>query len=417
MDSMFCLRGGLLTVIDKSGAEISRRTLYRTGEPNRENGFVGRWKWSGSLWPDPFATVEDQDSMPLPAWAVPYDSVRADVPFDGRMMIRIDTITSRLFADKIKAATVIVKNVSSAPVRLSDYDRLFPIEYRVEREDGNWISVREDRMLYPGISRGFRVVASGDSVLIPIPKFVGATKARFQVVVPYYDTNLQSSEVSVTWEGSFNFDAPAVRFRNGPYGYLEQIVGSGFVVGDAYQDPTLKAPLSILPLERGREKEQARERKYVIPTDRNGNYVPINARIKLTRDTTKPLLFEHVAKGFQLVINNQSNCPLQIESIEYEVKIGDSSWRSVYQPDRKAMYCGTHFDRDRVIFDYPRSYNLEPFGIHRATLPYFGGTTPARFRVRAVYRDMSGNLGEAISDVWDGSINRTFDRKYPKGRY
>ncbi|RPI67993.1 MAG: hypothetical protein EHM43_06185, partial [Ignavibacteriae bacterium] len=343
MDSMFCLRGGLLTVIDKSGAEISRRTLYRTGEPSRESGFVGRWKWSGSLWPDPFATVEDQDSVPLPAWAVPYDSVRADVPFDRRMMIRIDTATSRLFAEKIKAATVIVKNVSAAPVRLSDYDRLFPIEYRVEREDGNWISVREDRMLYPGISRGFRVVASGDSILIPIPQFIGSTRTRFRVVIPYYNSDKQRSEASITWEGSLNFDAPAIRFRRGLYGDLEQIVGYVFAVGDPCNDPWLTTPLDVLPARQVTSVKEA-YRTPTIATDSSGTYVPINRRITITMDTAQNILYQNTFKGRMVTITNRSIGLVYIKNIFYEVKVDGSPWQRLDQPrSGKVIYYDRHW--------------------------------------------------------------------------
>lgn len=416
-DSLFCRRGGLFIVLDKSGTEISRKTLYRVGEPSRENGFTGRWSWSSSRSFDPFMTMGDQERAPEPPWTVPFDSAHADVPIENRLNIRLDTVTPRLFAEKIKAHTVVLTNTSPLPVRLSAFAGNVPIGYQVENDEGDWVSVKDDNVGYCGNSGGFHDLASGDSVLIPIPQFVGATKTRFRVVIPYYDTDLQRSEVSVTWEGSFNFDVPAVRFRNGPYGYLEQIVGAGFAVGDGYQDPVLKRSLDIVPPVKGGFGRGRNDRQYVIPTDRDGNYVPINERVQLTRETTKAVIFERVAKGFQLVIQNRSNAPINIDSVIYEVKVENEPWRTLDPSARfRVAYCGFRGSRD-VQRSMPTSYNLDVFGSHRASLPYFDGATPARFRVRAVYHDMSGNLGEAISDVWDGAINNDFDPKYPEGRY
>jgi hypothetical protein len=224
---MYCRRGGLLITLDSNGAELDRKTLYVVGEPSRENGFTGRWIWSRSRGFDPFMTKRGQDRAPEPPWTVPFDSSKVDISIEGRLSIHIDSVTPRLFANKIKASTVVLKNVSPAPVRMSAFARLVPIQYQVENAEGNWVSVSDDSFGYCGNSGGFHDVASGDSVLIPIPQFKGNAQTRFRVVIPYYDTELRKAEaVSESWEGTFNFEEPEVRFHNGAYGSLEQIVGN-----------------------------------------------------------------------------------------------------------------------------------------------------------------------------------------------
>lgn len=220
-------RSNVLYVLDSTGRELKRQTLWVVGEPCRESGFTGRWMWSRSRSFDPLMTMGDQDRAPEPPWTVPFDSSKVDIPIEGRLTIHIDSVTPRLFANKIKASTVVLKNVSPVPVRLSAFARLVPIRYQVQNEEGDWVSVSHDSYGYCGNSGGFHDVASGDSVLIPIPQFKGATPTRFRVVIPYYDTDLRQAEVvSESWEGTFNFEESEVRFYNGAYGYLEQIVGN-----------------------------------------------------------------------------------------------------------------------------------------------------------------------------------------------
>jgi hypothetical protein len=267
-------------------------------------------------------------------------------------------------------------------------------------------------------------VASGDSVLIPIPQFKGSTPTRFRVVIPYYDTELRNAEVvSEPWEGTFNFEEPEVRFHKGAYGYLEQIVGYIFSVGDPCNDPWLTTPLNVLP-ERRATSDKESFRTPAIATDSNGNYVPINRRVTISMDTTQNILYQSKFKGRTITLSNRSIGLVYIKDIIYEVKVDGYTWQRLDRPrNRKvALYCGFGEDEELAVFpsEIPSRrryiYHLGAYDAHTAVIPEFAGSTPARFRVRVEYRDMSSNNGEAVSAEWTGSINLEFDHKMSRSR-
>lgn len=423
-DLMYCRRGGLLITLDTNGVELHRKTLYVVGEPSRENGFTGRWMWSRSRSFDPFMTMRGQDRAPEPPWTVPFDSSKVDIPIEGRLTIRIDSVTPLLFANKIKASTVVLKNVSPAPVRLSALGRKVPIRYQVENDEGNWVSVSRDNILFCGNSGGFHDLASGDSVLIPIPQFIGPTPTRFRVVIPYYDTEGRNAEVvSEPWEGTFNFEESEVWFHNGAYGSLEQIVGYVFSVGDPCNDPWLTTPLNVLPESRATSDKES-FRTPAIATDSNGNYVPINDRVTISMDTTQNILYQSKFKGRTITLSNRSIGLVYIKDIIYEVKVDGSTWQRLDQPPNVTIMYIDRFKANAEAGVIPGEmpsrrryiYHLGAYDAHTAVIPEFAGSTPARFRVRVEYRDMSSNNGEAVSAEWTGSINQEFDYKMSRSR-
>jgi hypothetical protein len=423
-DSLFCRRGGLLIVLDINGAEISRKTLYRIGDPCRENGFVGRWAWNKVRWHDPSLTKEGEDRRPEPQWSVPFDSAKVNYPIEDRLSIRIDSVTPRLFADKFRAFSVVLKNVSPAPVRLSATHREVPISYQVENEEGNWAAVGTDIMYSSSSTRGYHDVASGDSVLIPIPQFVGETPARFRVRIPYFDTEGRTSEViSESWSGTFNFREPNTRLFLQSYGYLEQIVGYVFAVGDPCNDPWLTTPLDVLPARQVTSVKEA-YRTPTIATDSSGTYVPINRRITITMDTVQNILYQNTFKGRMVTITNRSIGLVYIKNIFYEVKVDGSSWQRLDQPrSGKVRYMDrplARVEHDLAPDGMPptnrRSYHLGAYASHTAVIPEFAGSTQARFRVRVEYSDLSANNGEVVSAEWEGSINQDFDYQSGQNR-